>query len=150
MIRKGKIMHKNFLLFNYLKKKAGFTLVEAFIAVTILGFCALFLFISLYAGFNLVNDIRENIIASSIIQEEMEGLRKTFFAQLPAYGESTFSNSSLSLLYNTSGTIKVDQYIDDNIVRVIVTVTWYSRLKTDKQHEKRLATLITKNGINSI
>ena len=144
-------MYKNFLLrLNSLKKKAGFTLVEAFIATIILGFCALFLFAALYAGFNLVNDIRENIIASSIIQEEIEGLRKTLFTQLPAYGESTFSNSSFSFLYNTSGTVKVDQYIDDNIVRVVVTVTWYSRLETDKQHVRRLATLITKNGINSI
>jgi len=145
-------MYRNLLSrFKYSKKKGGFTVVEAFIAIVILGLCAIALFTALNVGFHLVNDIRENIIASSIIQEEIEELRKSFFIKLPSYGESSFSNDSLSLLYNPSGTVNViDAYSNPNIVKIIITVRWYSRLNTTKQHIKRIATLITKNGINSI
>ena len=135
---------------DFLRRKGGFTLLEALTAMTILAFCAAALFASLYLGFNLVNDIRENIIASSIIQQKMEDLRKTFFASMPVYGESTFTNSSLSKLYNSSAKVNVDQYADANIIRVVVTVTWYSRLNTTMGHTKKVMTLITKNGINSI
>jgi len=135
---------------NFLKSKHGFTLVEAFIAMSILAFCATALFISLYVGFNLVNDIRENIIASSIIQQKIENLRKTLFITLPAYGDNSFTNNSLSKLYNSSAKVNVGQYIDTNIVTVVITVTWHSRLNTAKINTKRVITLIAKNGINSI
>ncbi|MDD5680489.1 MAG: type II secretion system protein [Candidatus Omnitrophica bacterium] len=133
-----------------LRKKSGFTLVEAFVAMSILTFCATALFASLYIGFNLVNDIREHIIASSIIQQEMESLRKTPFVTLPSYGDTPFTSSSLSRLYNSSAKVNIGQYVDSNIVRAVVTVTWYSRLNTTKQNVKKVITLITKNGINSI
>ena len=136
--------------FNCSKKKAGFTVMEALMAITILGICSAVLFSSLHLSFNLVDYIRESIIASSIIQEEMEELRKTFFVSLPPSGTSTFFNSSLSSLHNASGTIKTDEYIDSDIVRVVIIVTWESRLQAGKQYTKRTVTLITKNGINSI
>lgn len=135
---------------NIIKKKKGFTLIEAFASIIILSICAIALFASLYTGLNLVNDMRENIIASSIIQDEMEELRKTPFLSLPSSGTSAFSNDSLSLLYNSSGTRIVDSYIDANMVRVAIIVRWNSRLNTAKQNTKRVVTLITKNGINSI
>lgn len=133
-----------------LKKKRGFTIIEAFIAISILSLCVVSLFVSLNAGYNIVNDIRESIIASSIIQEEMEELRRSCFTNLPPYGKTRFSNNSLSLLRNPSGTVEVDQYIDENIVRVTLTVTWTTRLKTTKQNTKRIVTLFARNGINSI
>lgn len=136
--------------FDLLKKRRGFTIIEAFIAIFILSLCVVVLFTSLNAGYNIVNDIRENIAASSILQEEMEKLRKTVFADLPPLGVSPFYNNSLSLLCNSSGTIKVDRYIDANIVRATFTVTWTTRLKTAKRNTKRIVTLIAKNGINSI
>ncbi len=135
---------------NYLRGKRGFTIAEVLIAIIILTICVLALYSSLHVAFNLINDIRENIIASSIIQQEMESLRKTLFVSLPLSGQSTFSNDSLSSLYNASGTIKVDQYVDANIVRIVIAVIWYSRLETGKQKTKRVVTLIAKNGINSI
>ena len=141
-------MNNNFRC-SYRKQK-GFSIVEVVIATSILTFCAVALFASLHLSFNIVNDIRENITASSIIQEEMEKLRKTFFVELPPLGESAFSNSSFSSLYNSSGAIKVEQYTDSNILKVSIRVRWYSRLKTSKQHTKCMVTLITKNGINSI
>ena len=144
-------MNIDFLFrFNRPKKKTAFTIVEVIIAIIVLTIAMVALFSSLYSGFNLVNDVREIIIVSSIIQEEIEELRKSFFVNLPPYGESAFSNDSLSSLYNASGTVKIDEYIDANIVRVAVVVTWYSRLQTDKQKTKRAVTLITRNGINSI
>ncbi|MFH0839708.1 MAG: type II secretion system protein [Candidatus Omnitrophota bacterium] len=137
----GPVLHRN---------GAGFTLLEALMAMTIFAFCASALFASLYSGFNLVNDIRENMIASSIIQQKIESLRKTFFVSMPVYGESTFTDASLSKLNNPSAKVNIDQYADANIIRAAVMVTWYSRLNTSKQNTKRVMTLITKNGINSI
>ena len=135
---------------NYLKTKKGFTLVEALAATCILAFCVGSLLLGLYNGYNLINEIRESIIVSSVIQEEIEELRKTFFTTLPPYGESSFFNNSLSLLYSASGTINVDQYLDENIARVLVKVTWHNRLKPEKQNVKKVVTLIARNGINSI
>ena len=133
-----------------LKINAGFTIVEALMAIIILSICSAVLFSSLHLSFDLVNYIRENITASSIIQEEIEELRKTYFVSLPPLGTSAVSNSSLSSLYNASGVIKIDQYIDANIVRVAVAVTWESRLHIGRQYTKRIVTLIARNGINSI
>jgi type II secretory pathway pseudopilin PulG len=133
-----------------LKTKNGFTIIEVFTAISILVFCSAVFFLSLYIGFNMVNDTRENIIASSIIQQKIEGLRKTFFTSLPAYGESAFSSDMLSRLNNSSAKVNVDQYIDANIIRAAVTVAWDSRLNGSKHNVKKAVTLITRNGINSI
>ncbi len=133
-----------------IKNKRGFSLLEAFIAMSILVFCVTALFVSLYLRFNLVNDVRENIVAASIIEHKIEDLRKSFFSSLPSYGETSFSDSSLSRLYNSSAKVNLSQYIDSNIVKAVVTVTWHSRLNTSKQSVKSVITLIAKNGINSI
>jgi prepilin-type N-terminal cleavage/methylation domain-containing protein len=131
-------------------EKAGFTLIEALVSIIILSICVVALFAGLHAGFTLVNEIRENIIASSILQEEIEELRKTVFSGIP----DPFDNASLSLLTNATGEIKIEDtaYSGGDLVRVrvIVVITWNSRLRSDKQNTKRMATIITKNGINSI
>ena len=135
---------------NSLKKKSGFTIIEAITALVILCISAIAIFSSLHAGFSLINDIRENIIVSSCIQEELEELRKTIFVSLPSVGTTTFYNNSLSTLRNPSGTVTVDEYSGSNILRVTIAVTWQSPLKQNRYHTKRVVTLIARNGINSI
>lgn len=129
---------------------SGMTILEVITAIALLAIAAGSIFMALFLGIDIVNETRENIIASSIIQQEIETLRKTFFVSLPGYGSTNFSSGSLPLLYNSTGTVKIDPYIDTNIVRVVVEVKWFSRLNTSKLHVQRAATLITKNGINSI
>lgn len=131
-------------------KKKGFTLIEALIASAILGIVLVSLISSLNGCVTMLNDIRENACATAVIQEEIESLRKRFFRQLPVYGLTSFSTSSLSKLYNASGKVYIDQYTDADLVRAAVTVTWYDRLDTSRQKMKRVATLIARNGINSI
>lgn len=146
------ILHLEVLIVDVKIKspEPGFTIVEVFVAISILIFCATALFISLYVGISLINDIRENITASSVIQQKIEDMRNTSFAGLPSYGDSPFVNMSLSELYDSSAKVNVEPYIDSNIVRVVVTVTWHSRLNTAKVNTKRAITLIARNGINSI
>ncbi len=128
--------------------KRGFTLVEALIAVTLLAICAWALFASLQAGITLASDVRDHITASCIIQREVEIVRKTAFASL---ADKTFTTS---LLENASGSVDVQQYSTgiptSEMVRVVITLTWTSRLNPSKQYTKRIATLVTKNGINAI
>jgi prepilin-type N-terminal cleavage/methylation domain-containing protein len=127
----------------------GYSLLETLVAISVLALCAAGIFSSVYAGFNLVNDVRESITASSIIQQKIEEFRKTFFANMPPYGERPFLNPALAKLSNASATTDIGPYIDANIVEVVITVKWNSRLG-GRQNEKRAATLITRNGINSI
>ena len=133
-----------------LRSKAGLTIVEVITAMVIFTISMLGIFASLTTGFRLVNDTRENIIASTVIQEEIEELRRSFFASLPALGESAFANSSLSSLKNASGAIDIREYMNDDMVRVVVTVTWEAPLIAGKINTKRVVTLITRGGINAI
>ena len=138
---------------SFLKKKTGFTLTEALIAIILLSICAMGFFASLHTGFKITNEIRENMIATSIIQEEIEELRRTSFDSLPASG--AFTNSNLSLLdttsNNASGTIERDTYeSSSDLARIVIKITWYSGFNPDKENIKRVITLIARNGINSI
>ena len=135
---------------KYLKNKAGITITEVIIAILLLTFGTVGLFASLSAGFDLVSDIRENIVASSVIQEEMEELRKTSFDDLPPFGTSAFANGSLASLHNAAGSIDVDPYLDSNTKMIVITLIWNPRSNSAKQFTKKLVTVITRTGINSI
>jgi len=134
----------------FLKRRKGFTLIEAFTALIVLGISAAALLASLYMGLNIVNDVREHVIASSIIQEEMEVLRKTSFAALPATGTDTIQNIRLDQLSNANGSITVGNYIDSDSKRISIVVTWDSPLDPNRHNTKRAVTIFTKDGINSI
>lgn len=136
---------------SFLKKKTGFTLIEALIAIILLSICAMGFFASLHTGFKITNEIRENMIATSIIQEEIEELRKTSFDNLP----TSLTNSRLSLLDTTSNdaslTIIQDSYeSSSDLARIVIKITWYSGFNPDKENIKRIITLIARDGINSI
>ena len=133
------------------KRISGLTIIEAAMATAVLVLCTAALFVSLHMSFTIANDVRENMLASSIIQEEIEELRKGFFANVEDPSDPPdFSNDRLASLANSSGTIIVQQFGDDDIVRVTVIVSWRNQLKPAKQNTKSIATLIARNGIHAL
>ena len=133
-------------------RKAGFTLVEVCIAVAILTLSTWSLFQSLNFGYTLIHDIRESIVASSILQRQMEIEREKILANVEA---RTFSPNAYysgdTILYNATGSVIVESYgslSTAEVKKVTISVTWSPRLRPTKQINKRISSLITKNGIN--
>ncbi|MBN1872305.1 MAG: hypothetical protein JW800_07010 [Candidatus Omnitrophica bacterium] len=134
------------------KRKFGFTLVEVCIAVAILILSTWALFRSLNFGYTLIHDIRELIVASSILQRQIEMERDKILDNVKA---RTFSPNAYyagdTILYNATGSVIVEQYKaipTTEVKKVTVSITWSPRLRPTKTLNKRISTIITKTGIN--
>jgi len=68
---------------------AAFTLVEVLVSMAVVGI----LFVSLYAGitsgFGVVNQARENLRATQVMQDRMEEMRLYTWAQISSFGTAT-------------------------------------------------------------
>ena len=64
------------------REKAGFTLVEVIISVTLMSVVFMSAFGAYFLGMRIIEDAREEVRASQIIQSEVERLRTKNWAQL--------------------------------------------------------------------
>ena len=105
----------------------GFTLIEVFIAVLIVGFVLIGIGLAFSSGYRFIAEIRDVSAATQAAQEVMELVRDTAFDDIRAL-DSSFTTSGFGNLINPTGTLTVDDpYSTDNIKRVTVTVSWISR-----------------------
>ena len=126
----------------------GFTLFEALTAATVFIIAAVSILTAVVTGMRAVRDISENALASAALQYQIETMRQS--GNLPAAGSYNFYNNPLAKLTNGVGTVSVDQYVDANLLRVVVRVNWNSRLQSTKNNTKRLSTLIANKGLDTI
>lgn len=128
------------------KNKKGFSLVESLASSIILAIGLFAVGVALYTQFSSINQNREKAIASLAAQEEIENVRGMSFDDILALGTS-FTATGFAYLGNPVGTINIDDiYGDANIRRVSITVQWNSANGSVMQ--KKLATLVTRNGID--
>lgn len=126
----------------FLRTRKGFSLVEVVLSL----FVALALItILLTASATLRTSRNSNlqVIATQIASRQIENLRNTDYASLPANGTTTFNDSNLSKLPNSTATQTFSDYGTD-IKQVTLQVSWQ---ESGVNKNIKIDTLIYKNGI---
>lgn len=118
----------------------GFTLIEVTISILVIG-AMLIASTALLHGVSASALTRDEAIALSIAQNEIESLRAEGYAALPASG--SFSDTSLASLTSGVGSTTISTY-DAKTKRVDVSVLWQE--KDASSHTITLTTLITQTG----
>ena len=128
------------------RNKGGFTLIEAVMAAFIMAISLFAVGTTIYSQFSALNQNREKAIATLAAQEEIENIRGMPYDTILGLG-SSFTASGFAYLQNPSGTVIVDSiYGANDIRRLSITVSWDSI--TGKPLQQKLATLVTRGGIN--
>ena len=124
------------------KRQAGTSLIEVVICMFILGVLLVFY----TAALNTVAEsrkLRNENFAYHVANQQMEDLRATAFASLPASG--TITNSLLSQIPSGAGSFTVTNYPSySGMKEIVVTVTWNDGLA----RQIVLKTLAGNGGIN--
>ena len=117
----------------------GFSLIEIIVSL----FIVLMLIMASQAmlfGTPLVRLARDQDIALTIAQNELEGLRGGGYDALPASG--SFPDPLLSSLSSGSGNVSISDFTAQT-KEVVVTVSWD---EGDRPQSQSLSTLITQTG----
>lgn len=129
-----------------MSSERGVTFIETIIASLVMAIGLFIVGTAIYSQFSSLNQNREKAIATLAAQEEIENIRGMAFDSILVLG-SSFNASGFIYLNNPSGAVVLDNiYGSSNIRRVSVTVSWDSVM--GKRLSKRLATLMTRCGIN--
>lgn len=140
----------------------GFTLVEVMVGVVILGLAIVSLFALLSAGFAMVRLNRDNLRATQIMLNRVEGLRLYNWEQLTtgmvptSFSEYYYPQGAINSNQGTlfSGTVDVTNavqnpsstYGSNMMRRVTVRITWTSgRL----QHSRQMTTYVSQYGLQN-
>ncbi len=139
---------------------SAFTLVEVVVAVGVLGIMLVTLYLGISVGFSMTQSERENLRATQVMLERMEGIRLFTWDQLvdPTKNPPAFTNyfapSSINLGVMYVGTMTVTTNISltpsatysANMRRVTVQASWTSRNVT---HTRSMSTYVSKNGVQN-
>ena len=142
--------------------QAGFTLAEVVIAVGILGVSFISLYAGMTAGFALTKVSRENLRATQIMVERMEGIRlfnwnqivasnmipSTFTTQYyPAVGGGTASGELFSgTMTLTNAVLSPAPSYTTKLRMLTVTVDWQSG---DAKRTRSMTTLVGADGLQN-
>ncbi len=123
----------------------GFSFIEAIVSIALLG-VILIASSAIVRGVPLMQDARDQQIALTIAQSELDALRALGYAALPASG--SFTDPTLSALASSTATMTIATStsfgFDAKIKRVDVTVSWLAR--DAARHSVLLTTLVTQIG----
>lgn len=144
---------------------AAFTLAEVVVAVGVLSISFVSLYLGISSGFALTRVSRENLRATQIMVEKMEGIRLfnwnqvTISNMIPTtftenYYPSVGNGTAQGITYNGTITItdpstmsfKPPRSYDGNTRVVTVEVNWVSG---DVQRNRSMSTLVSKNGLQN-
>ena len=147
------------------RRTRGFTLAEVVVAVGVLSISFVSLYLGISSGFALTRVSRENLRATQIMVEKMEGIRLfnwnqvTISNMIPTtftenYYPSVGNGAAQGITYNGTITItdpsamdfKPPRSYDSNTRVVTVEVNWVSG---DVQRSRSMSTLVSKNGLQN-
>ncbi len=118
----------------------GFSFIEAIVSIALLG-VILIASSAIIGGVPLMQDARDQQIALTIAQSELDALRALGYDVLPLTG--TFTDPTLASLASSTATRTIVTF-NAKTKRVDVTVSWSARDQT--QRSLVLTTLITQIG----
>lgn len=147
------------------RSQAAFTLAEVMVAVGILGVSFVSLYAGMSAGFAMTRLSRENLRATQIMMEKMEGIRLFNWNQVtvsnmvptnfteryyPAVGGGQASGVTYRGSIEVSDVAGMNFYpprsYDSNMKVVTVQVQWESG---DVTRTREMRTLVSKNGLQN-
>lgn len=132
------------MIFKSQKDTQGFSLIEALVAILLLGIILISFTSVLIYGFNILSKTRQISLSTQIAQEVVESIRNKSFDELMTLG-STITHESLSLLEDGMGTLTVEEGPGEDIKKVTVRIRWnYS----GNEMIKDVVTYMTREGIN--
>ncbi len=149
--------------------RAAFTIIEAIVAMAIVGFMVIALYGGITSGFYSVRSARENLRATQIMVEKMEVIRLCTWTQINSNGfiPTTFTapyfpkgfstNSYMNTLHEGltySGTIpinpvtaaEVNGIYNDDLRKVIVSISWTTQ---NLQRNRQITTYVSRYGIQN-
>ena len=133
--------------------KEGFTLVEVMIGMVLMAIVFTAAFGSYFLGLRIIEDAREEVLASQIIQSELERLRTKNLGQL-----TEMLNSDPVEFFEPQGTFvrqyakdytayRIIQQLDSRpMYRVVVVVRWKN--SRDVPVYQLFTTVFTQDGLN--
>ena len=140
-------------------RQGGFSLVEVLIGSAIVGIFFLSFFAMTGTGFNMVKSSRENLRATQIILNRMEGVRLFNWDQLsdtnklpPTFTESydpSSTNGNTGTVYTGTMTVTTpamnptSTYASNGVKQVTVSLTWNSG---GMNHTRTMSTYISRYG----
>jgi prepilin-type N-terminal cleavage/methylation domain-containing protein len=148
---------------THLRQKA-FTLAEVLIGVAIMGVAFISLYAGMSGGFAVTQLGRENLRATQILLERMEGIRLYNWEQLNTnsgvFPPATFTKYYYPLATNgesqgiayqgtlliTNANLTPTATYGNNIRKVVVTVTWESG---GVQRSRSMTTYASRNGLQN-
>lgn len=143
--------------------RAAYTLVEVVIAVAVVTVLFVSLYIGLSFGFAMTESNREDLRATQIILERMEGIRLFTFEQLddPVYNPRSFTNYFYPLAVGSQskgiayfGTLQVLSNLTlnpvatygNNMKKVSVTINWTSGSAV---YRRTMSTYVSRHGVQN-
>ena len=138
-------------------RSAGFTIVEAAVAMGIVGIVVVSLLAALAWGFKLIRSARENVRATQILQEKTEAIRIYNWDQIndkkfiPKNFTARYdpTNSSSGIIYKGKVTIDdapVTEKYGSTLRQVDVEVTWDSG---NVKQTRKLSTFVSLYGLQN-
>ena len=136
---------------------AGFSMVEASVAMAIVGIVFAALLSAFTGGFAIIKSARENIRATQILQEKMEMMRLYNWDQINSNGfiptnfTASFdpTNSSKGVIYH--GTVSVTaapvtEVYSNTLRQATVEVAWISG---NMQRNRKMTTMVSRDGLQN-
>jgi Tfp pilus assembly protein PilV len=136
----------------------GFAMVEALVAVSVIGVTFVALYTALSSGFGFVQLARENLRGTQILQEKMETIRLYTWDQIttPGFIPQTFTDNFFATTNGNGGLVytgavqivnaPITEAYSNDLKQVTIQVRWKSG-KTLRTRE--MQTFIGKNGLQS-
>jgi type II secretory pathway pseudopilin PulG len=125
-------------VFNKKQRQRAWSLAEVMVAVVVIAIVFVSLFAAFGYGFSVIRTTREDLRATQILTQKIEGIRLCTWSQLTTQCPSTFrdtyatlGNTNSSLTYTGSITLSLNTNLPngsygyrDQVKLVTVTVTW--------------------------
>lgn len=127
---------------------SGFTLVEIIVSMTLMAMILTAAFGTHFLAMHMIEDSRDQVRASQIIQSELEAMRTMNWSDLEDLGSSgTFTPRGQFVKVFSDRYTAYREIIDLSSTQkeVIIKVTWTVRGKTQQQV---FNTVFTRNGLN--
>jgi type II secretory pathway pseudopilin PulG len=150
---------------NSVIRRRAFTLIEAMAAASIMLLLMLALFGGISYGFSVTRISRENLRATQIILEKMEGIRLYTYDQIVSSNmfPTTFTDTYYPSISSTNESVGITYYgqfavsdpgtgtgYNSNIKLVTVTVSWTNSFGTSSiARSRQMQTMIARYGIQN-
>ena len=127
----------------------GFTLVEVLVGMFLMAIVFSAAFGTYFLGMKIIDESRQEVRASQIIQSELEAMRTMNWSDMEALNSSEYITPQGEFITKYSAQFRVFRYIQNinsSQKRVTLWVWWVN--SNNQNTFRRFTTVFTKNGLN--